>query len=133
MPTWKYDSYCNDNVMEYIEEYKNILLEDLPITIMDTLNDNPSESCLEFLVGIAMYGIRTGVLHDKKNILRILRDIIDYLLQNGKFKGWCNKEKRKQKLGYERKIIVNIIAGKKLKFGKLIKKPDEFKNLNDYY
>ena len=34
MPTWAYDSYCNDNVMEYVEdftkeEFLNRVVEDL--------------------------------------------------------------------------------------------------------
>lgn len=132
MPTWNYDSYCNDNVMDYVQEYLTNLKKELINDIPDILNDQPSENCLEFVVGIAIYGIRMGLL-DEKEILRTVRDVIDYLIEDGKFSDWVDKEKRKLKLKYERKIIANVLAGKKLKFGKIIEKPTEFKNLNDSY
>ena len=131
MPTWSYDSYCNDNVMEYIND-NFLIAENVIEDMMDNLKDYPSEFDLEFIIGVSMYCIRNN-LDFCKDFLRTIRDVMDWLVEEGKFKNWINKEKRIKKVKYERKIIANLIAGKKLKFGKLIEKPSEFKNLNDYY
>jgi len=131
MPTWSYDSYCNDNVMEYIND-NFLIAENVIEDMMDNLKDYPSEFDLEFIIGVSMYCIRNN-LDFCKDFLRTIRDVMDWLVEEGKFKNWINKEKRIKKVKYERKIIANLIAGKKLKFGKLIEKPSEFKNLNDDY
>jgi len=131
MPTWSYDSYCNDNVMEYIND-NFLIAENVIEDMMDNLKDYPSEFDLEFIIGVSMYCIRNNI-DFCKDFLRTIRDVMDWLVEEGKFKNWINKEKRIKKVKYERKIIANLIAGKKLKFGKLIEKPSEFKNLNDYY
>jgi len=131
MPTWSYDSYCNDNVMEYIND-NSLIAKNVIEDMMDNLKDYPSEFDLEFIIGVSMYCIRNNI-DFCKDFLRTIRDVMDWLVEEGKFKNWINKEKRIKKVKYERKIIANLIAGKKLKFGKLIEKPSEFKNLNDYY
>ena len=125
MEAWAYDSYCNDNCQEYIDEYGK---DDLEENIADFLADNPCESDLEFVVGLCIWGIREKVFLTK-DMLRTIRSVIDYLLENGRFKWWKNVELRKQKLKIERNIINNVLAEKEIKFGKLKSKPKKLVNL----
>jgi len=138
--TWAYDSYCNDNILEYIEEYfgledkfKSLTLEEpfIEVFIKELLCDG-GEYNLEFILGLGIYYIRTGFKFSDE-ILLILLEVCDYLLENGQFKYWKDKEKRKIKITHERRVIDGIFRKKKVTFGKLIQKPKEFENLNDFY
>ena len=128
MTKWEYDSYCNDNVQEYIEHYSESTIES---DIQDFLTDYPSWDDLEFVLGIAMYRIRCSV-KVSDNTLRILRDVIDDLLENSKFKYWIDKDKRKIKIIQERRIINCLLKKVSFKFGKLIEKPLKFNDLEIY-
>ena len=128
MTKWEYDSYCNDNVQEYIEHYDESTIES---DIQEFLTDYPSWDDLEFVLGIAMYRIRCSV-KVSDNTLRILRDVIDDLLENSKFKYWIDKDKRKIKITQERRIINCLLKKVSFKFGKLIEKPLKFNDLEIY-
>lgn len=132
MPAWSYDSYCNDSVQSCIDEYNQDFEQNLEKIIIESLEDYPGEYDIEFILGIGIYGIRTGCKLQNKYLYK-LRDLIDYLLEEGKFKFWEDVEKRRQKIVYERKLINNILKGKQLKFGKLKEKTSNFKNLNTLY
>ncbi len=133
MPTWKYDSHCNDNVFDYINDFdKKELLDRVEDDMWDLINFEDGENNLEFILGISLYCIRNKFQFSKKFILK-LRDIIDLLLTHGEFKGWINKESRKNKLKHERLILNNILVGKELKFSKLEPKPTQFTDLNSDY
>ena len=125
MEAWAYDSYCNDNCQNYIDEYGK---KDLDKNIWDFLEDNPSEYDFEFVVGLCIWGIREKI-ELSKELLRTVRSIIDWLQENGKFKYWKNAELRKQKLKIERNIINNVLAEKDIKFGKLKNRPKKLENL----
>ena len=134
MPTWKFDSYCNDNVMEYISDFE---ISDLLISVENQMWDYinfelNTEMDLEFLIGVSMYCIRLEHQFSKKYLLE-LRNVIDNLLKNGKFSYWKDIEKRKTKILHERLIINNILSGNKPKFGPIITKPKSFTDLNPDY
>ena len=95
------------------------------------MTDYPSWDDLEFVLGIAMYRIRCSV-KVSDNTLRILRDVIDDLLENSKFKYWIDKDKRKIKIIQERRIINCLLKKVSFKFGKLIEKPLKFNDLEIY-
>jgi len=139
MPTWGYDSYCNNNVTDFIDDYSlDKFLEIVDKTISNIFVEANmgleilQELDLEFVIGIAIFAIR----HNKKfsnNMLNLFIDIIDFLIKEGKFNGWKDKNKRKIKLQHEKKIIQNILIGRNLTFGKLILKPIQFICLNHEY
>lgn len=133
MPTWKYDSHCNDNVMDYINDFdKQELIDRVEDDMWDLINFEEGENNLEFILGVSFFCIRSHFNFSKKFILK-LRDIIDLLLKHAKFNGWIDKDARKNKIKHERLILNNILIGKELKFSKLEKKPKEFNELNPDY
>lgn len=133
MPTWAYDSYCNDNVMEYVEdftkeEFLNRVVEDLDEYLkegMETFN-------LEFIVGIGIYAIRLGKKFPKKSLI-LLRNVIEYLLERNDFSSWVDQDKRIAKLGHEKKIMDNLLIDRSFSFDVLKKKPILFNSLNKNY
>ena len=127
MGSWSYDSYANDEVFKYFDE--NPTEEEVIELFYDLLDDYPGEYDLEFAVSILIYLIRLNVILPKKTLVD-LKDIIKYLIQNGNFKYWLEKEKRIEKLKHELKIIQNLILNRNVKFGKLKTKPPEYKDLN---
>jgi len=133
MPTWAYDSYCNDNVMEYVEdftkeEFLNRIVEDLDEYLkegMETFN-------LEFIVGIGIYAIRLGKKFPKKSLI-LLRNVIECLLERNDFSSWVDQDKRIAKLGHEKKIMDNLLIDRSFSFDVLKKKPILFNSLNKNY
>lgn len=133
MPTWAYDSYCNDNVMEYVEdftkeEFLNRVVEDLDEYLkegMETFN-------LEFIVGIGIYAIRLGKKFPKKSLI-LLRNVIECLLERNDFSSWVDQDKRIAKLGHEKKIMDNLLIDRSFSFDVLKKKPILFNSLNKNY
>lgn len=134
MPAWAYDSYCNDNVIEYVEDFS---VEELFDRIVDDLDEYLKEGMqtfnLEFIVGIGIYVIRLGKKLPKKSLI-LLRNIIISLLERNDFSSWIDQEKRIAKLGHEKKIIDNLLTNRSFTFDSLKKKPLLFNSLNkDYY
>lgn len=133
MPTWDYDSYCNDNVFDYLEEFN---MKELFSRVEDDMNDyyyhEFSEADQEFIIGVSIYCIRKGKKFSV-DFLNKLVIVIDYLLENGKFNGWKNTDKRKKKLNQEKLIIKSIIQNKKIIFKDIIQQPDDFIDLNSNY
>jgi len=133
MPTWAYDSYCNDNVMEYVEDFTkedflNRVVEDLDEYLqegMETFN-------LEFIVGIGIYAIRLGKKFPKKSLI-LLRNVIECLLERNDFSSWVDQDKRIAKLGHEKKIMDNLLIDRSFSFDVLKKKPILFNSLNKNY
>jgi len=133
MPTWGYDSYCNDNVMDYVEDFSETeLFARIESDIEEYLKEGIYEMNLEFVLGIGICCLRKGKKMRKK-ILCILRQIIEYLLENGKFTSWVDPENRRIKLRHEKKIVENFIVEKPLTFDKLKLKPKKFTDLNPEY
>ena len=132
MPTWEYDSYCNDNVFDYLEQFK---IKELFARVENDMNDyyenEHSEIDKEFLIGVSIYCIRKGKEFSNKFLNKII-NVIDFLTENSKFNGWKDPIKRKNRLLHEKMIIQNIINGKKFKFN-LIFQPDIFEDLNPNY
>ncbi len=116
---WGYDSYCYDEVWDYIGENSPKTIED---DIKEILSDVISWNDLDFVLGIAMYRIRSGVVL-KDETLRKLREVIDDILVRSPFPGWYDKNKRIIKLGHERRIINAVLKKMDLKFGALIQPP----------
>jgi hypothetical protein len=114
---WGYDSYCYDEVWDYVGENNPKIIDD---DIKGYLSDVVSWNDLDFVLGIAMYRIRSGVVL-KDETLRKLREVIDDILARSPFREWDNKNKRIIKLGHERKIINAVLKGRRYSFGKLIK------------
>ena len=110
---WGYDSYCYDEVWDYIAENSPKTIED---DIKEYLSDVISWNDLDFVLGIAMYRIRSGVVL-KDEILRKLREVIDDILARSPFSGWDDKNKRIIKLSHERRIINAVLKKMDLKFG----------------
>ena len=127
MGAWSYDSYANDNVFEFYDE--NPTEEETIEYFYDTLNDNPSEMDFEFAVGILMFLIRNKTVVPKKTLVD-LKKTIKYLIKNGIFKYWVNKEKRIDKLNHELKIVNALILNVDVKFGKIKHPPDKYNDLN---
>ena len=124
MTYWSYDSYCTEDVYDYIEQFdKKELFLKAENDMIDYINNEISEIDYEFVLGVSIYCIRSGCSFSE-DYLRKLRNVIDYLLIYGNFDYWENKDKRKEKIKHERLIINNLIRGNKLKFGKLIIKGD---------
>jgi hypothetical protein len=116
---WGYDSYCYDEVWDYVGENSPKQIDD---DIKGYLSDVISWNDLDFVLGIAMYRIRSGiVLRDET--LRKLREIIDDILTRSPIEGWDDKNKRIIKLQHERRIINAILKKMDLKFGELIQPP----------
>ena len=133
MPTWDYDSYCNDNVMDYINEYSlEELFDRVEEDVEDYLREGFFESNLELVVGISIYCIRNGK-NFSLEFLKLLLDIFNILLENGKFTDWRNIILRKNRLEHEKLIVKNVIIKKPIQFGKIINKPKNFTNLNNNY
>lgn len=133
MPTWDYDSYCNDNVMDYINEYSlEELFDRVEEDVEDYLREGFFESNLELVVGISIYCIRNGK-NFSLEFLKLLLDIFNILLENGKFTDWRNIILRKNRLEHEKLIVKNVIIKKPIQFGKIINKPKNFNNLNNNY
>lgn len=128
MGAWSYDSYTNDNVLEYFDE--NPTEEEVIEYFYDLLNDYPGECDFEFAVSILIYLIRQDVTLPKKTLVD-LKELIKYLIENGNFKYWLEKEKRIEKLKHELKIVQNLILNRNVKFGKLKIKPSEYIDLNN--
>lgn len=133
MPTWAYDSYCNDNVMEYVEDFTK---EEFLNRIVDDLDEYLQEGMmtfnLEFIVGIGIYAIRLGKKFPKKSLI-LLRNVIECLLERNDFSSWDVQDKRIAKLGHEKKIIDNLLIDRSFSFDVLKKKPILFNSLNKNY
>jgi len=133
MPTWDYDSYCNDNVMEYVQEYSDKELFDrVEDDLTDFLREPYLEGNFEFVLGVAIYCIRKGKKFSLQS-LKNFKEICDILVEIGVFPEWKDKEKRRTKIEHERRILKAIIANKKCTFGNLILKPSKFEDLNKDY
>lgn len=113
---WGYDSYCYDEVWDYVAENSPKTIDS---DIKGYLSDVVSWNDLDFVLGIAMHRIRSGVVL-KDDTLRKLREVIDYILAQSPFSDWDDKNKRIIKLGHERKIINGVLKKMDLKFGELI-------------
>lgn len=116
---WGYDSYCFDEVWDYVGENSP---KQIDRDIKGYLSDVVSWNDLDFVLGIAMYRIRSGVVL-RDETLRKLREVIDDILERSPLKEWNNKKNRIIKLGHERKIINAVFKGRKYTFGKLIQPP----------
>lgn len=117
MYRWGYDSYCYDEVWDYVGENSPKQIDE---DIKGYLSDVVSWNDLDFILGIAMYRIRSGVVL-KDETMRKLREVIDDILERSPFKEWDDKNKRIIKLGHERKIINAVLKGRRYSFGELIK------------
>jgi len=119
MYRWGYDSYCYDEVWDYVGEKSSKQIDE---DIKGYLSDVVSWNDLDFVLGIAMYRIRSGVVLQDET-LRKLREVIDDILERSPFKEWDDKNKRIIKLGHERKIINAVLKGRRYTFGELIQPP----------
>jgi len=119
MYRWGYDSYCYDEVWDYVGENSSKQIDE---DIKGYLSDVVSWNDLDFVLGIAMYRIRSGVVLQDET-LRKLREVIDDILERSPFKEWDDKNKRIIKLGHERKIINAVLKGRRYSFGELIQCP----------
>jgi len=125
MTAWAYDSYCNENVFEYIEQYtEKELFSRVEKDMSDYIYNEISENDYEFILGVSIYCIRKKCKFSN-DYLRELRDIVvDSLIKFGKFNDWVDKELRIKKIQHERLIINNLLRGRELKFGNLLEKID---------
>lgn len=111
MVAWAYDSYCTDNVSETIREYDlnkencNIVIEDI---FEQILQDYPTETDLEFLIGIIIWCLKNNYYIEKK-YLETSKELIKFLINLGEFNDWKDINKRKKRLKNEMKIIKNAI------------------------
>ena len=116
---WAYDSYCYDEVWYYVKENSIKTIEDdKKVYLSDVVRWND----LDFVLGIAMHRIRSGIVL-KDETLRKLREVIDDILERSPFDDWNDKNKRIIKLGHERRIINAVLKRIDLKFGALISPP----------
>ena len=116
---WGYDSYCYDEVWDYVGENSPKQIDD---DIRGYLSDIIDWNDLDFVIGIAMHRIRSGIVL-KNETLRKLREVIDDILARSPFDCWDDKNKRIIKLQHERRIINAILKKMDLKFGELIQPP----------
>lgn len=116
---WGYDSYCFDEVWDYVGENSQ---KQIDRDIKGYLSDVVAWNDLDFVLGIAMHRIRSGVVL-RDETLRKLREVIDEILARSPFNEWKDKNKRIIKLGHERRIINAVLKKMDLKFGKLIPPP----------
>lgn len=117
---WGYDSYCYDEVWDYVAENSPKTIDS---DIKGYLSDVVSWNDLDFVLGIAMHRIRSGVVL-KDETLRKLREVIDDILGRSPLEGWDDKNKRIIKLQHERRIINAVLKKMDLKFGELIQPPN---------
>jgi len=113
---WGYDSYSYDEIWDYIEENDPEQIEN---DIWGYFSDAQSWNDIDFVLGIAIYRIRTGVVLKDKT-LRKLREIIDDILERSPFEEWKDKNKRIIKLQHERRIINALLKKMDFKFGEII-------------
>jgi len=116
---WGYDSYCYDEVWDYVGENSPKTID---YDIKGYLSDVIGWNDLDFVLGIAMHRIRSGVVL-KDETLRKLREVIDDILARSPFSEWDDKNKRIIKLGHERRIINAVLKKMDFKFGELILPP----------
>jgi hypothetical protein len=116
---WGYDSYCYDEVWDYVGENSPKQIDD---DIRGYLSDIVDWNDLDFVIGIAMHRIRSGIVL-KDETLRKLREVIDDILARSPFDCWDDKNKRIIKLQHERRIINAVLKKMNLKFGELIQSP----------
>jgi hypothetical protein len=116
---WGYDSYCYDEVWDYVGENSPKQIDD---DIRGYLSDIVDWNDLDFVIGIAMHRIRSGIVL-KDETLRKLREVIDDILARSPFDCWDDKNKRIIKLQHERRIINAVLKKMNLKFGELIQPP----------
>ena len=116
---WGYDSYRFDEVWDYIAENSP---KNIDNDIRGYLSDVVAWNDLDFVLGIAMHRIRSGVVL-KDNTLRKLREVIDDILERSPFPGWEDKNKRIIKLQHERRIINAVLKKMEFKFGGIIPPP----------
>ena len=116
---WGYDSYRYDEVWDYVSENNPKMIDD---DIKGYLSDVISWNDLDFVLGIAMHRIRSGIML-KAETLRKLREVIDDILARSPFHGWVDKNKRIIKLLHERRIINAVLKRMNFKFGELIPPP----------
>jgi len=116
---WGYDSYCYDEVWDYVGENSPKMIEyDIKGYLSDVINWND----LDFIIGIAMHRIRSGIVL-KDETLRKLREVIDDILERSPFNDWEDKNKRIIKLQHERRIINAVLKKMDFKFGEIIPPP----------
>ena len=116
---WGYDSYRYDEVWDYVSENNPKMIDD---DIKGYLSDVISWNDLDFVLGIAMHRIRSGIML-KDETLRKLREVIDDILARSPFHGWVDKNKRIIKLLHERRIINAVLKRMNFRFGELIPPP----------
>ena len=116
---WGYDSYSYDEIWDYIEENDPEQTEN---DIWGYLSDAQSWTDIDFVLGIAIYRIRTGVILKDKT-LRKLRETIDDILERSPFEEWEDKNKRIIKIQHERRIINALLKKMEFKFGEIIPRP----------
>lgn len=116
---WGYDSYCYDEVWDYVGENNTMTIDN---DIKGYLSDVISWNDLDFVIGIAIHRIRSGAVL-KNETLRKLREVIDDILARCPFDGWDDKNKRIIKLQHERRIINSVLKRMDFKFGELISPP----------
>lgn len=116
---WGYESYRCVEVWDYVADNSPKTIE---YDIKGYLSDVVSWNDLDFVLGIAMYRLRCGVIL-KDDTLRKLREVIDDILARSPFDDWKEKNKRIIKLNHERKIINYVLKKKDFKFGELIPPP----------
>lgn len=116
---WGYESYRYDEVWDYISENSPKTIE---YDIKGYLSDVVSWNDLDFVLGIAMYRIRSGIVL-KDDTLRKLREVIDDILERSPFEGWKEKNKRIIKLQHERKVLNAVLKRMDFKFGEIIPPP----------
>ena len=116
---WGYDSYRYDEVWDYVSENNPKMIDD---DIKGYLSDVISWNDLDFVLGIAIHRIRSGIML-KDETLRKLREVIDDILARSPFHGWVDKNKRIIKLLHERRIINAVLKRMNFRFGELIPPP----------
>jgi hypothetical protein len=116
MVSWAYDSYANDNVQDVIDETEKnqSAVSDMIIDVFDqVLPDYPSLCELEFLVGIIIWCIRSGY-SVSKSYLRTTNDIITFILENSDFKYWKDPQLRRNKLKFEKNLLIKGLLDKNI-------------------
>lgn len=106
---WSYDSCCNDNVFEYmndIDKTKPNIVSKHIIDAFNQIQDDAiiTENDMEFMLGIVIWSLRNNIYTDTY-ILKETKNIAELLIKNGKFKKWKNKKTRISRILLEIKIL----------------------------
>ena len=113
MVAWAYDSYCTDNVFETVNDiiHTQDNIDNMVIDVFEQiLPDYPTETDLEFLIGIVIWCLRSNFTV-KLDYLNISYELCNYLIDHGIFNDWFDKDKRKKKLIFEKKFLKKILKG----------------------